>query len=76
MAKSLNVKSFVIFSPYLNKKNWFGSSEQKHMAVHLADYMELSAMNGLDSKKNYLTSYRKLTPELILPDLQKFLSSI
>ena len=38
MAKALNIPTFTIFSPYLNKQNWFGEIEnKKHVAVHLSD---------------------------------------
>jgi heptosyltransferase-2 len=76
MAKSLNVKSFVIFAPYLKKKNWFGSSEQKHTAVHLADYISFEDADYTKSKKNPDSYYRSFEPNLIFPALQKFLEKL
>jgi heptosyltransferase-2 len=76
MAKSLNVKSFVIFAPYLKKKNWFGSSEQKNMAVHLADYGSFEKEDYLKSKKNPEAYYRSFEPILIFPALRKFLEKL
>ena len=76
MSKALEIPSFVIFSPYLKKKNWFGSKEVKHVAVHLADYIEYSESDYIDSKNNYLPYYNKFTPDLIAPALKTFLSTL
>jgi heptosyltransferase-2 len=75
MAKSLNVKSFVIFAPYLKKENWFGSSEQKHTAVHLADYVSFEDDDYTKSKKKPDSYYRSFEPNLIFPALRKFLET-
>ena len=40
MAKAMQIPTFIIFSPYLNKKNWFGKNEaKKHVALHLSDFI-------------------------------------
>ena len=71
MAKALNIPTFTIFSPYLNKKNWFGELEEdKHTAVHLSDYMDYALA---DAKQNPADFYRRLKPELIIPKLKSFI---
>lgn len=75
MAKALNIPTFTIFSPYLNKKNWFGNSENKsHVAIHLADFIEHSEKDIAEAKKNSELYYYKLKPEYIKPKLVHFLN--
>lgn len=74
MAKALNVSTFTIFSPYLNKQNWFGGSETKdHVAIHLNDYMDYTDNDKILAKKNSKAYYLKLKPEFIIPQLHSFL---
>ncbi|MBT8265847.1 MAG: glycosyltransferase family 9 protein [Bacteroidia bacterium] len=77
MAKALNIPTFTIFSPYLNKQNWFSESEKgNNVAVHLSDYIDYSATDKVNAKKDPQTFYLKLKPELIIPDLKNFLSTL
>tara|TARA_B110000971_G_scaffold83843_1_gene86005 strand:- start:5224 stop:6276 length:1053 start_codon:yes stop_codon:yes gene_type:complete len=76
MAKALDIPTFTLFSPYLNKHNWFGNKEsKKHIAVHLADFIELSDKDLLRAKKDPKTYYLKLKPFFIKPLLNSFLST-
>ena len=76
MAKALNIKTFTIFSPYLNKQNWFGERETKdHMAIHLSDYVSYDDTDKKLAKKDPESYYLKLKPEFIIPELQSFLSN-
>ncbi len=72
MAKALNIPTFIVFNPALNKANWFGKSEyQKHQAVHLNDYI---AYDLFEAKKNPEEFYLKFKPTFVLPKLKEFLS--
>lgn len=76
MAKALKIPTFTIFSPYLNKHNWFGNEESsKNVAVHLADFVKLSNIDLLSAKKNPEIYYQKLKPIFIKPLLKSFLST-
>ncbi|MDP5077192.1 MAG: lipopolysaccharide heptosyltransferase family protein [Nonlabens sp.] len=74
MGKALNIKSFVIFAPYLKKRNWFGINELGHTAVHLADFIPFNEQDYDAANENFKEYYRKFTPEMILPTLKKFQS--
>lgn len=77
MAKALDIPTFTIFSPYLNKKNWFGDIETiKHKAVHISDYIPYSDEDIDAAKKNPEKYYLKFKPEFIIPDLKSFLTSV
>ncbi|WP_028872061.1 glycosyltransferase family 9 protein [Psychroserpens burtonensis] len=74
MAKSLQIPTFTIFSPYLNKQNWFSEYERKnHVAVHLLETIDY---NIEDAKKQPLVYYSKFKPELIFPRLKTFLTTL
>lgn len=76
MAKALNIPTFTIFSPYLNKQNWFGSMEiKKHRAVHLSDFTDYSKKEKELAKKDPKTYYHKFKPEYIIPELESFLGN-
>jgi len=73
IAKALNVPTFALFCPKLNKKNWFGCKEEsKHVAIHLDDFDDLSSVTKSDLKTQYL----EMTPERILPKLNLFLDNL
>lgn len=77
MAKALDIPTFTIFSPNLNKQNWFGNIEsKKHVAVHLSDFTSLSETDIAEAKKNPETYYLKLEPKFIIPQLKSFLSNL
>jgi len=76
MAKALQIPTFTIFSPYLNKQNWFGQSEtKKHVAVHLSDFITYSEKDLSKAKENPDAYYLKFKPEFIIPQLNLFLTN-
>jgi ADP-heptose:LPS heptosyltransferase len=80
IAKALNKPTFTIFSPYVKKEHWASFEDGKfHHSVHIIDFKpELLEINTFEQRKEiekdpqYL--YKELTPELILPELDKFLN--
>ena len=77
MAKALNIPTFTIFSPYLNKQNWFGKVEsKKHVAIHLSDYIDYNKTDIEKAKQNPEFYYLKLEPKFIKPQLKSFLSNL
>jgi heptosyltransferase-2 len=77
IAKALEIPTFSIFSPNLTKVNWFGKSEEKkHTAVHLADYMDFNKNDKKAAVENPELYYAKFKPELIKPELERFLSEV
>ncbi len=74
MAKALGIPTFTIFSPYLNKKNWFGEDENNsHVAVHLLDYTDYDI---LEAKAQPTLFYNKFKPEFIIPKLKTFITNL
>lgn len=74
MAKALQIPTFTIFSPYLNKQNWFGETEsKKHVAIHLSDYLNYDIN---EVKQNLKTYYLKLKPDLLKQQLNDFLTNL
>ncbi len=77
MAKALDIPTFTIFNPHLNKRNWFGKVEEnKHMAIQLRDYVAMTPLEIKKAKKNPKPFYLKLKPELVTPKLEKFLLNL
>lgn len=77
MAKALGLPTFTIFSPYLSKQNWFGESENnKHVAIHLSDFIHFTTDDKNAAKKDPTTYYRKLEPAYIIPALRTFLQNL
>ena len=73
MAKALQLPTFTIFSPYLNKKNWFGENETKrNVAVHLSDYLVYDISQAKKQPRKY---YLKLKPDFITKKLITFLKA-
>ena len=79
IAKALNKPTFTIFSPYVNKEHWASFEDGTlHKSVHLLE-MKPDLYTGFTSKerkeieKNPQEMYLKLTPEMIIPQLEIFL---
>jgi heptosyltransferase-2 len=79
MAKALNIPTFTIFSPWINKSSWNMLTDDKnHVAVHLNDYHP-EIYNGQHSKQfkqQALELYKKLTPDLYRASLVDFIKRI
>lgn len=79
IAKALNKPTFTIFSPYINKDHWASFEDGKfHASVHLLDFLpnaisELSYEKCKEIEENPTELYLKLTPQMIIPVLDKFL---
>lgn len=74
MAKALGKPTFIIFSPHLNKANWFGDEEKlKHVAVHLSDYTAHNEEAVLAAKKDPEAYYLTFKPSFIEPKLIDFI---
>lgn len=75
MAKALQIKTFAIFSPWIDKATWGTHENPEHINVHIKDYHpELYA--GIPEKQmkdQSLNLYNAFKPELFLPKLQSFL---
>ncbi len=78
MAKALNVKTFTIFSPWIEKKAWHKHDEVHHVAVHLGDYFPaLYAGKHPKAFKNKATVlYALLEISYFEEELKAFLAEI
>lgn len=76
MAKALNVPTFAIFSPQIKKENWSLFEDGKNnVSVHLKEFKP-ELFKDRPQKEIALNSgelYKELKPELILPELIRFL---
>ena len=76
MAKALEVKTFAIFSPWIDKGTWsIFEDKTTNVSVHLKDYMpELYKSKPEKSlKRESLTLYKKFTPDYFKNTLRDFL---
>jgi heptosyltransferase-2 len=79
IAKAIGKPTFTIFSPYINKDDWSSFEDGKfHKSVHLLDFVpnaisELSYEQNKEIEKNPRELYLKLTPEMIISELNPFL---
>ena len=72
MAKALGIKTFTIFSPFINRKNWFGDIElENHEAVHLKEFL-----NFEKGEQSAEVLYTQLKPEYVIPKLKGFLNHL
>lgn len=74
MAKALNIPTFTIFSPWINKEGWNLFESEQNVSVHLKDYKpQLYAKPEKEYKSEALTLYKKFTPNFFKEDLQIFI---
>ena len=77
MAKALNIKTFTIFSPWIDKATWNLFEDKNNVSVHLKDFKpELYTKPEKALKKEALSLYNQFTPDLIQPKLKAFLESL
>jgi len=79
MAKALNIRTFSIFSPWIDKDTWsLFENENTHTSVHLKDYKpELFGFKAeKDMKKNALQLYQQFNPLFFEEKLNVFLHQI
>ncbi|SHH04344.1 heptosyltransferase-2 [Flavobacterium micromati] len=76
MAKALGKPSFIIFSPWIDKKGWATFEDGiKHVSVHLEEFKPELFINKSAKmvKKENALFYKEFSPELIYPVLETFL---
>ena len=79
MAKALRIKTFTIFSPWIEKKSWdMLEDDSSHVSVHLRDYFPEIYINEHPKKfkKKALEMYQLLQPNLFREKLNNFLNHI
>ncbi|RZJ25200.1 MAG: hypothetical protein EOO48_13850 [Flavobacterium sp.] len=77
MAKAIGKPTFTIFSTWIKKEAWNSFEDGKHtVSVHLKDFKpELyGSKSAKEMKAKAMELYDLLTPELISPQLKKYLS--
>ncbi|MEJ6793040.1 MAG: glycosyltransferase family 9 protein [Lacinutrix sp.] len=79
ISKALNKPTFTIFSPYVLKEHWASFEDKKtHTSIHLLEEKpdlfstDREERRKIEEDPSYM--YKQLTPELILPKLESFLS--
>lgn len=76
MSKALGKKSFIIFSPWIDKNVWATfEDEENHTSVHLKDYYreKFTKINNREIKKQVNDFYSIFDFELFKEKLRKFL---
>ncbi|WP_038527722.1 glycosyltransferase family 9 protein [Formosa agariphila] len=77
MAKALNIKTFTIFSPWIDKETWsIFEDKTTNVSVHLKDYLPEIYKSKPEKylKKDSLELYKKFTPEYFKNTLIDFLN--
>jgi len=79
ISKALNKPTFTIFSPYVLKEHWASFEDGKmHTSIHLLEEKpDLFSTDREERRKieeDPSFMYKQLTPQLILPKLEAFLS--
>jgi len=79
IAKALGKPTFTVFSPYVNKDHWASFEDGKfHHSVHLLEmkpglFDSFTFEKRKEIEKNPDELYKELSPELIIPELDRFL---
>uniref|UniRef100_UPI00404AEBD6 glycosyltransferase family 9 protein n=1 Tax=Flavobacterium sp. TaxID=239 RepID=UPI00404AEBD6 len=79
IAKALRIKTFTVFSPWIEKKSWdMLEDNQAHVSVHLRDYFPEVYKNQHPKKfkKKALKMYDLLKPALFYNQLLQFLKHV
>ncbi|QFZ53389.1 glycosyltransferase family 9 protein [Oceanihabitans sp. IOP_32] len=76
MAKALNIKTFAIYSPWIDKASWSLFNDKNNVGVHLKDDKpELYTKPEKTYKKEALALYKQFKPKLFLDKLKDFLDN-
>lgn len=78
MAKALDKPSFILFSPWIDKKGWATFEDGiNHISLHLQEFKPhlFKGKSAKIIKKETAEFYRAFTPELIYPKLNTFLKT-
>ena len=76
MAKALNIPTFTIFCPWIQKEAWnMFEDGEKHISIHLKDVNPAlyKSKSYKDMKKDTFKLYAIFKPNLIIPKLTNFL---
>ncbi len=80
IAKALNVPTFTIYSPYIEKADWNSFEDGiTHESIHLLEekpdlFTEFTRESRKEIEENPEKLYRELTPEMILVKLKPYLA--
>lgn len=75
MAKALNIPTFTLFSPWINKAAWNSFDDgQIHIGLHLKDFTPdlFQGFSNKEVRKNHQQFYKAFTFELFAPLLNSF----
>lgn len=75
MAKALNVPTFTVFSPWINKEDWTVFDDgKKHTSVHLKDYKPelFNNKTAKQLKQNVEALYKAFKPQFFEQELKQF----
>jgi ADP-heptose:LPS heptosyltransferase len=78
MAKALEKPSFILFSPWIDKKGWATFEDGiNNVSLHLKEFKPNLFENktAKEIKKETVSFYKEFTPELIFPALHTFLET-
>ncbi|HEX9151852.1 MAG TPA: glycosyltransferase family 9 protein [Flavobacterium sp.] len=78
MAKALEKPSFILFSPWIDKKGWATFEDGiNHVSLHLKEFKPnlFEGKTAKTIKKETVLFYKAFTPELIFPALNTFLKT-
>ncbi len=77
MAKALNIPTFSIFSPWIDKIGWHTYGDSKNIAVHVGDYYteKLNELSKKEIKKQTPRLYQLFEPSLFEKELMGFLET-
>lgn len=76
MAKAIDIPTFAIFCPWINKEEWSVYDDHKrHVSVHLYDYIDYNPRFNKRERapQKVAANYQQFKPELIVPKLSAFL---
>ena len=78
MAKAIEIPTFTIFSPWIDKATWSIFENEKNVSVHLKDYKpELyNSRHESSMKANAISMYKDFSPDLFQDLLVTFLNLI
>lgn len=80
ISKALDKPTFTIFSPYVLKEHWASFEDgKKHTSIHLLEEkpnlfsIDREERRKIEEDPSFM--YKQLTPELIIPKLERFLNN-
>lgn len=76
MAKALDIPTFAIFAPWIDKLGWHTNANEDNIAIHVEDYFkdDLRKETKKSMKQKNEQLYDRLKPELFLDKVNAFLN--